>query len=415
MKYKKIPILNKKFKKVRKIKLEWYHFVFPIIIVLIILIQIRLKLFQKNSFFSKNEPFKMKQKLPHWNFTDIIVNYFGKLPKKYQGEINHELRLFKGYMKKITLSEDGNTIQDQNAKRELHRALGGEFFTRLKTIFVKGHWKFGNRMISLNHMLFYIELLKSHKNIYLNSAHHWFIKNKIVTKYVNISLANESEIDCKDNTTFCIVSCPWVLTPTVIMPEVRLLYIKPELMRNLPNIKTHPKDLYIHIRSGDIFKRYYPHMSYSQPPLCFYESIINNTKFRNIYLIAENRKNPVAPKLLEEYPNIIYNKSSIEEDIAKLINAYNLVGSVSSFCAVCLMMNENIINYYEYDIYRKVEKYRHMHHECFRYPRKFKIYQMKPSNIYQGEMYFWGNTKDQVKLMLEEKCNYSEFKLLSSQ
>ena len=40
-------------------------------------------------------------------------------------------------MKKITLSEDGNTIQDQNAKRELHRALGGEFFTRLKTIFVK--------------------------------------------------------------------------------------------------------------------------------------------------------------------------------------------------------------------------------------------------------------------------------------
>ena len=110
-----------------------------------------------------------------------------------------------------------------------------------------------------------------------------------------------------------------------------------------------------------------------------------------------------------------YNKSSIEEDIAKLINAYNLVGSVSSFCAVCLMMNENIINYYEYDIYRKVEKYRHMHHECFRYPRKFKIYQMKPSNIYQGEMYFWGNTKDQVKLMLEEKCNFSEFKLLSSQ
>ena len=40
---------------------------------------------------------------------------------------------------------------------------------------------------------------------------------------------------------------------------------------------------------------------------------------------------------------------------------------------------------------------------------------MKPSKIYQGEMYFWGNTKYQNELMLEEKCNYSEFKLMHSQ
>ena len=415
MKYKKIPLVKNKFKKKRKVKLQWYHFVFPIIIFLIILIQVKLRLFQKNSFFTKNEPFKMRKKLPDYNFTDIIENYFMKLPKKFRGERDHELRLFKGYMKKYTLSEDGNTIADQRAKNKLYRALGGEHFSKLKNIYIKDHWRFGNRMLSLNNMIFYFELVKEHKNIYLNSRHHWFLKNKIVTKYVNISLANESEIDCNDNYTTCILGCPWLLTPTVLFPEVRLLYVKPELMRNLPTVKTHPKDLYIHIRSGDIFKRFYPHMSYSQPPLCFYESIINNTKYRNIYLIAENRKNPVIKKLIEEYPNIIYNKSTIEEDIAKLINAYNLVGSVSSFCAVCLMMNENIINYYEYDIYRKVEKYRHLHHEIIRYPKQFNIYQMKPSKIYQGEMYFWGNTKYQQELMLEEKCNYNEFKLMHSQ
>ena len=415
MKYKKIPLVKNKFKKIRKVKLQWYHFVFPIIIFLIILIQVKLRLFQKNSFFTKNEPFKMRKKLPDYNFTDIIENYFMKLPEKFHGERDHELRIFRGYMKKYTLSEDGNSIADQRAKMTLYKRLGGERFSKLKNIFIKGDWRFGNRMLSLNNMIFYFELLKEHKNIFLNSNHEWFFKNKIVTKYVNISLANESEIDCNDNYTFCIVGTPMLLTPTVLFPEVRLLYVKPELMRNLPTVKTHPKDLYIHIRSGDIFRRYNVHMSYSQPPLCFYESIINNTKYRNIYLIAENRKNPVIKKLIEEYPNIIYNKSTIEEDIAKLINAYNLVGSVSSFCAVCLMMNENIVNYYEYDIYRKVEKYRHMHHECFRYPRKFKIYQMKPSNIYQGEMYFWGNTKYQQELMLEEKCNYNEFKLMHSQ
>ena len=415
MKYKKIPLTKRKFKKTRKVKLQWYHFVFPIIIFLIILIQVKLRLFQKNSFFTKNEPFKMRKKLPDYNFTDIIENYFMKLPEKFHGERDHELRIFRGYMKKYTLSEDGNSIADQRAKMTLYKRLGGEHFSKLKNIFIKGDWRFGNRMLSLNNMIFYFELLKEHKNIYLNSRHHWFLKDKIVTKYVNISLANESEIDCNDNYTTCILGCPWLLTPTVLFPEVRLLYVKPELMRNLPTIKTHPKDLYIHIRSGDIFKRFYPHMSYSQPPLCFYESIINNTKYRNIYLIAENRKNPVIKKLIEEYPNIIYNKSTIEEDIAKLINAYNLVGSVSSFCAVCLMMNENIINYYEYDIYRKVEKYRHLHHEIIRYPKQFNIYQMKPSKIYQGEMYFWANTKYQNELMLEEKCNYSEFKLMHSQ
>ena len=96
MKYKKIPLVKNKFKKIRKVKLQWYHFVFPIIIFLIILIQIKLRLFQKNSFFIKNEPFKMRKKLPDYNFTDIIENYFMKLPKKFRGERDHELRLFKG-------------------------------------------------------------------------------------------------------------------------------------------------------------------------------------------------------------------------------------------------------------------------------------------------------------------------------
>ena len=186
------------------------------------------------------------------------------------------------------------------------------------------------------------------------------------------------------------------------------------MMKNLPKVETNPKDLYIHIRSGDIFKRFNPHMSYSQPPLCFYESVINTKKFRKIYLIAENRKNPVTKKLLEEYPDLIYNKSDVTEDISKLMNAYNLVGSVSSFCQVCLIMNDNIKNYYEYDIYRKVEKFRHMHHECFRYPRRFNIYQMKPSEKYQGEMYYWLFSREQVKLMLEEKCDFSDFKLMKS-
>ena len=317
-------------------------------------------------------------------------------------------------MKIKTLSEDGNTLSDQRAKMELYHRLGGKTYSRLKNIYVMGSWKFGNRMIMLNHMIYYFELLKEKKNLYLNSAHHWFIKNNITLEYVNISLVDNSTMDCNDNSTMCIITSPWILTPTIIMPEVRLGLLKPEIMNNLPKIETNPKDLYIHFRSGDIFKKFNPHMSYSQPPLCFYKSIINNIKFRKIFLVTENRKNSVVRKLMEEYPDLIYNKSDITEDISKLMNAFNLVGSVSSFCQVCLIMNENIKNYYEYDIYRKVEKFRHMHHEYFKYPRSFNIYQMKPSQNYQGEMYYWSFSPDQIKLMLEEKCEFSDFKLIKT-
>jgi len=39
----------------------------------------------------------------------------------------------------------------------------------------------------------------------------------------------------------------------VAKPQIRIQYIKEELLRNLPDVKTEPNDLYIHLRGGDIF------------------------------------------------------------------------------------------------------------------------------------------------------------------
>jgi hypothetical protein len=295
---------------------------------------------------------------------------------------------------------------------ELYNKFGGIKYSKQKNIYIRDNWKFGNRMIFLNNMIYYYQILGEDKNIYINSAHHWFLKDKIILDHVNISIVNDSTMNCNDNETFCVERCPYLLTPKVIKTEIRLGLIKSELMKNLPKVETDPKDLYIHIRSGDIYK--HPHSSYSQPPLCFYKSIIDNIKFRKIYIITENNKSPIIEKLIEEYPQINLNYSSVMHDISALINAYNMVGSVSSFAQVCLILNENIENYYEYDIYRKLEKFRHLHHECYKYPRSFNIYQMKPSEYYQGEMYLWVNSGEQRKLMLEEKCDFSQFKLIKT-
>ena len=71
----------------------------------------------------------------------------------------------------------------------------------------------------------------------------------------------------------------------------------------MPNILIDKNDPIIHIRRGNIFKTF--HRYYNQPSLCFYNSILNNFTFKNIYLIAVNKENPVINHLLKEFPNII--------------------------------------------------------------------------------------------------------------
>ena len=114
-----------------------------------------------------------------------------------------------------------------------------------------------------------------------------------------------------------------------IKPEFRINILKNEILNNIPKVKTNINDLYIYIRSGDIFNN--PNKFYSQPPLCFYVKIINNNKFNNIYIIAEDKNNRIIDELINKFPKIKYNKNILKIDIAYLIYAYNLVGGVSTF------------------------------------------------------------------------------------
>ena len=91
-------------------------------------------------------------------------------------------------------------------------------------------------------------------------------------------------------------------------------------------------------------------MLYAQPPLCFYHKILNDFKFRKIYIISENNANVVIDKLLNENKNIIFKMNKLEDDISYLMFRYNLVASVSSFFTSIIKFNENIKNMWEYDI-----------------------------------------------------------------
>lgn len=105
-------------------------------------------------------------------------------------------------------------------------------------------------------------------------------------------------------------------------------------------------DVSIHIRAGDIFGKVV-HPKYIQPPLSFYEKIINENKNKKISIVYENTLNPVINKLLEKYKNtsnVVFQSSNIIEDILTLSRCKTLVMSMGTFTLIPYMISTTIEN-----------------------------------------------------------------------
>ena len=138
---------------------------------------------------------------------------------------------------------------------------------------------------------------------------------------------------------------------------------------------------------------------YAQPPLCFYQKIINENKYENIYIIANGHENPVVDELLKLYPKIKYLHGSIEYDISVVINAYNFVMPISTFSYTLIWLNNNLKNLY---VFR--ENYFVPLHS------NYTLYKMASSERYKKTMINkWNNTKEQLLLMLIENCENNKF------
>ena len=334
----------------------------------------------------------------------IFANYFIN-ENNYYNDINY----IKKNVEKIYNSMKDKPINNNNLliKKEVSNLYGflskyhGRKITSIDSIFLSQKFRFGNQIILINKIIFYCEIIKC-KKIILDKNWNWFIKNKIYYKKYNISIdlgeisnynISNTLIDFSDNFLFYL---------GYIKPEFRTDIIKDELLKNIPKIVINQYDLYIYIRSGDIFIT--PNKYYTQPPLCFYETIINNRKFRKIYIIAEDKKNPIIDALLNEYLYIIYNKNSLKLDISYLVNAYNIVGAMSTFINVLIRFNENLKYYWEYNIYTLKSNIIHFHYSCYNFKKRFTVFSMDSTDNYKKTMIPWNNTKIQKDLMLKEKC-----------
>ena len=348
--------------------------------------------------------------LPNY-FKEILYYYFTNDSLEYNKvkytEINNLILLFSlNDFSKLTnnITKHKMKIELLNELQKKPKKLKVNSSFEDKIVYVDKSFNFGNSLVLLNNLIYYCEILNL-KNIYLNSNYKWPISQNISYEKMNISIISTININLNDD-NIIIFDRKLIYFQKVFKPEIRINILKNEIKRNLPEIKINESDLYIHIRGGDIFAyKAKGNINYAQPPLCFYIKVISKFKFRNIFILSMDSSNPIIKLLIREYPQIILTHNSLEIDISILINAFNLIGSMSSFLTSIIILNENLRNFFEYDNYSLSQKYLHLHHDIYKYKINYSIYKIKPSTKYLKEMFPWKNSKEQRKLMINEKCN----------
>ena len=367
----------------------------------------------KKKCLTKKVKISLKSMFSALFFSYSLINYlFPSFLNKVKIRNEQELHLkrvdeimYNDYLSLKNMTNDSSILS--NYKNEILQILSRNAhknITSIDKIYINYQLRFGNQLVLMNKVIFYCEIVGC-KKIILGQNNNLYTRNKIIDEKYNLTIETLSSSDDCNSDTFISTYYPHPFYYfLVVRPENRLGVLKNEILKNLPFIITNTDDLYIHIRSGDIFHMPDVAVGLTQPPLCFYKTIIEQNKFKKIYIITENEYNPVTNKLVRIYDNVIYNKKNLEVDIASLAYAYNIVGSISSFYTGIIKFNDNLKNVWEYDIYKLKDQIYHLHHNINNFKRNYTIYRMSSSKIYKERMYTWRGTKGQLNIMLRDKC-----------
>jgi len=210
------------------------------------------------------------------------------------------------------------------------------------------HWygRFGNNIIAICNALDTARKMKG-KLTYIN---HPVLKNKIFDFSISSIEKTFEENFYEFNEYFS------KKLPIQELYSLVKAYVKDLVPRE--TITTANDELVIHIRSGDIFLPQYFQPQYIQPPITYYEKIIQSESFKNIFLVAEDNRNPVIDKLLCAYPgikpivgkqnnNTVLNfNSEFIHDLNILLSARTLVIGNGSLGFVVALLSDSLQHLY---------------------------------------------------------------------
>ena len=257
------------------------------------------------------------------------------------------------------------------------------------SIYIKMTGRLGNNIVQLSNAIYFCEIMNV-STIYIRHNFCW-IKNPITTSK-GIKIIPTSR---KLKESLVLWRNIFSFNTDGYCPEDRVHEFASETIKGVPQVKVNDDDLYIHIRSGDIFRRS-PSPYYGQPPLCFYESIIEKWGFKNVYLLIEDKKNPVINNLVKKY-NAKLVRTSLTKTIAYILNSRNLVLSFGTFLPSILKLKEE-------DSEKRIFRYGNSIAPLTAIWSRF--YFTEVSQFYRENMLSvnWKNTREQRKLMINEKC-----------
>ena len=190
---------------------------------------------------------------------------------------------------------------------------------------------FGNNILQIIRCIHYCFTYK-HNVIYM--PEHIYL-NKTVIYIEEIKDCNK---DIKEDTFFYFTEN---LEPK-LMKYYYHKYIKQIIKFNFNNIEMNNNDLFIHIRSGDIFDPN-PHKYYVQPPLIYYKNIIK--KYNNTHVIYEDKKNPCVNEL-EKLNDVNIITLDLENTFIEFLKAQYLVIGFGTFGLLLYIMNSNLKKLY---------------------------------------------------------------------
>lgn len=107
--------------------------------------------------------------------------------------------------------------------------------------------------------------------------------------------------------------------------------------------------LVIHLRGGDAFGPH-AHNEYGQPPVAFYELVLNDQSWSHVTIVSEDDVNPVLPHILDLAEKAGIPRSmqsgSLHEDMEYLLSATTLVSSRTTFIPAIAAFSDNLSTVY---------------------------------------------------------------------
>ena len=276
IKFHKKRLRNNKIVKINSIKLCLISL--GIICIILILFFVIWK-FAINKYLDKdrNNPEIAYYKGEKIEKMKILEEYLSRVPNNKRMVGNERFKILRNF--NLTVYSNDPKIKNQLKSKymNLFSRLKNKYINKIETFYVSYACPFGNSVIQINNLILICEIIGCNKIILKD--HHtrkWLIKDPVYIKKLKISIMLGAHVNCSDDTIYCLDLGKWdPFYPGFVRPEIRILYLRDELLRNIPNINTDPEDLYIHIRGGDIFSSKPESSYYAQPPLCYYEKIIN--------------------------------------------------------------------------------------------------------------------------------------------